>query len=95
LPSPRDCAKAALTLQQKTPHSLPGAGFWILRLVLFLRRVLPHTSGANKDEYKKKERAARAIRQGFQALQQRIRAGVAVRHGVNVTHEFGYVNTFT
>jgi hypothetical protein len=69
-----------------------GFGFFAC---LFSDAPLPRTSGANKYEDEKKERAAHAIRQDFQTLRQRIRAGVAVRHGVNVTHDFGYVNTFT
>ena len=48
-----------MSLKQKTPHSSPGAGFWILRLFTLLRRALTRTSGANKYEGKK-EYAARA-----------------------------------
>ena len=74
---------------------MPGAGFWILRLALPSDAPLPRTSGANKYEDEKEERAAHAIRMGFEALRQQIHASVAVRHAANVTHDFGYVNTFT
>jgi len=45
--------------QQKTPHALPGAGFFSVRVVLFSTRALTRTSAGNKkyeDEYERNSR---------------------------------------
>ena len=82
-----------MSLKQKTPHSSPGAGFWILRLFTLLRRALTRTSGANKYEGKKKQRAAHARRLEKEAGN-RAALAAALRHTANVNDECGPVNTW-
>ena len=83
---------------KKTPHPFPGAGFWILRLVL-LRRALPRTSvGNEKYEYEDEKRnLARAQEPGNQpglAGLGHCAGAVAVRHESNVTDDPDRVNCF-
>ncbi|WP_347260237.1 hypothetical protein [Rudaea sp.] len=79
-------------LKRQTPHSSPGAGFWILRLVLLLRRALTRTSGANKYKGKKKERATHANSLNEKAGSE-IALAAALRHIANVNDARMPVNT--
>jgi len=78
--------------KRQTPHSSPGAGFWILRLVVLLRRALTRTSGANKYEGKKKQRAAHANSPSEEAGSE-VALAAALRHGPNVNDARMPVNT--
>jgi len=78
--------------KRQTPHSSPGAGFWILRLVLLLRRALTRTSGANKYKGKKKQRATHANSLGEKAGSE-IALAAALRHRINVNEARMPVNT--